>query len=103
MGLLGLALQPWTLTVLAVALSVASLLNYVMYTGGFTVISAVDMALAVLAGVTYIVCAVAAECWLGLLCALATMGAYAARRSADDQINVHLLALLSLLLYIIHE
>ena len=103
MGLLGMALQPLSLTVLAIALSGASLLNYVTYTGEFTVVSAVDMALAVVAGATYIACAVAAECWLGLLCAAATMAAYAGRRSADDQINVHLLALLSLLLYIIHE
>ncbi len=99
MGVLGCALRPWPLALLAVALSVASSLNYVLYTGAFTLVSAVDMAFAVLAGGTYIVCVIVESCWLGLGAAMVTMAAYAMRRHPDDQVTVHVLALASLLVY----
>lgn len=100
-GGLGLLLQPWPLCLLALALSMASLLNYSTYTGAFTWISALDMGLAVIAGCTYIGCAIAARCWVGLFAALATIAAYALRRHPDEQVGVHAAALLALGLYIL--
>ena len=100
-GGVGLLLRPWPLCLLALALSLASLLNYALYTGAFTWISALDMGLAAIAGATYMCCAIATQCWVGLCAALATIAAYAGRRHPDHQVGVHALALLALGLYMV--
>lgn len=99
-GVIGCAVRPWPLALLAVALSIASSLNYILYTGEFTMVSAVDFVLAILTGCIYTVCMVGDSCWLGIGALILGVTAYKMRRHPDEQVIVHVFAIASLIVIV---